>query len=55
MSNVKLNDTVEKPINKDVTTEKDSSSSARRTSRAILEHLMTRARFYKMIENQMNR
>lgn len=27
----------------------------RRKSRAILEHLMTRARFYKMIESKMNR
>lgn len=36
-------------------TTKNPSVKLRRKSRAILEHLMTRARFYKMIENKMNK
>lgn len=45
------------PIEKltDKKTTKDSEKTGRRKSRAILEHLMTRARFYKMLESKMNR
>lgn len=36
-------------------TKPDSIPTGRRKSRAILEHLMTRARFYKMIESKTNK
>lgn len=53
LSNVKEMLSVDKSMEKDLKT--DSTTTVRRKSRAILEHLMTRARLYKMIESKMNR
>lgn len=48
-NNIGQTDSENEPI------QEGSLKSGRRKSRSILEHLMTRARFYKMIESKMNR